>query len=296
MPKVSKILPFQRGSKKWACSFKSSWPLFWLWLPESYKYFFPPHLALTCALQFHKSLCNKLPAICDTIWKMRYRDKYQTYLLHPYLRSQQDKRENTCIISTHHTIGNIIIKVNMQVRSLMETMRRDWPGTESRLYFRWFWMISNGRSFQAGEDLPDRRTNKNWEPQNKRASKVKIFLGTRSHREVSWEGWHRGVEGVESEATGWESVYRSIKILHTILKNLDFIYFVCVEYLPCGQNCLDSQIKTQDPDSALKEASISGGDRQIGVRRANIYRALTLVPVLYLHYIMYSLQHPVRYY
>lgn len=158
----------------------------------------------------------------------------------------------------------------------METVGGDWPGTESRLYFRWFWMISNGRSFQAGEDLPDRRTNKNWEPQNKRASKVKIFLGTRSHKEVSWEGWHRGVEGVESEATGWESVYRSIKILYTILRNLDFIYFVCVEYLPCAQNCLDSQIKTQDPDSVLKETSISGGDRQIGVRRANIYRALTL--------------------
>lgn len=36
-------------------------------------------------------------------------------------------------------------------------------------------MISNGRKFQAGEDLPDRRININWEPYNKRASKVKIF-------------------------------------------------------------------------------------------------------------------------
>ena len=72
---------------------------------------------------------------------------------------------------------------------------------------------------------------------------------------------------MESEVTGWERVYGSIKILYAILRNLDFIYYVCVEYLPCAQNCLDSQIKTQDPVPGLKETS--GGDRHMDKSKEN---------------------------
>lgn len=62
-------------------------------------------------------------------------------------------------------------------------------------------------------------------------------------------GWSR----VWGDRMG-EGLYRSIKILYVILRNLDFIYYVCVEYLPYVQNCLDSQIKPQDPVPAHKEA------------------------------------------
>lgn len=123
--KVSKIPPFQRWSNSEYAPWSFCDPLSGC---DCWNYIRPPHLALTCALWFWKHLCNQPLTICDTVWRTRYGDKYQD----SYLRSPQDRRENTHITHTYHTIENITIKVCTQVKSLRDTMRGAWPRIESR--------------------------------------------------------------------------------------------------------------------------------------------------------------------
>lgn len=64
--------------------------------------------------------------------------------------------------------------------------------------------------------------------------------------------WHRGVNGEVTEVTEGKGFMD--QVLYAILRNLNFIYYVCVKYLPCAQNCFNSQIQTQGTIPALKDA------------------------------------------